>query len=141
MTRVQIMWERRPSLPVAEKLRKLISSCLTALDREGAEVHLLITGDDRIRDLNHRYLDRDRPTDVLSFPDGDQLPSGRTLLGEIIISVDTARRQAETLGHSEDREISELALHGVLHLLGYDHERDQGEMIDIELKLREGLFP
>jgi len=100
----------------------------------------LITGDDRIRDLNHRYLDRDRPTDVLSFPDGDQLPSGRTLLGEIIISVDSARRQADALGHSEDREISELALHGVLHLLGYDHERDQGEMIDIELKLREELF-
>lgn len=141
MTRVQIRWEQRPSLPVAENLRKLISNCLTVLDREGVEVHLLVTGDDRIRDLNNRYLDRDQATDVLSFPDGDRLPSGRTFLGEIIISVETARRQADALGHSEDREILELALHGLLHLLGYDHERDQGEMIEIELKLREGLFP
>jgi probable rRNA maturation factor len=107
---------------------------------EDSEVHVLIAGDDRLQRLNDRYLGRNRPTDVLSFPDGDLLPSGRVLQGEVVISLDAARRQAEELGHDELRELSELALHGVLHLVGYDHERDQGEMDDIELQLREELL-
>jgi len=101
---------------------------------------LLLTDDARIQELNRRYLDRDRPTDVLSFPDGDRLPDGFRLLGEIVISLDTARRQAGELGHSTLRELQELALHGVLHLLGYDHERDNGEMERLELRLREELL-
>jgi probable rRNA maturation factor len=107
---------------------------------DDSEVHYLITGDDRIHGLNRQYLAVDRPTDVLSFPNGDRLPSGRTLLGEIVISVDAAQRQAREFGHGVDREILELALHGVLHLLGYDHERDQGEMRDLELRLREEIL-
>jgi len=105
------------------------------------EVHVLVTGDDRIRDLNRDYLGHDRPTDVLSFPDGDVLPSGRRLLGQIVVSLETARRQADDAGHSESRELAELTLHGVLHLLGYDHSSDQGEMDRIELKLRRELLP
>jgi probable rRNA maturation factor len=99
-----------------------------------------MTGDDRIRALNRDYLGHDRPTDVLSFPDGDPLPSGRRLLGTIVISVDTARRQAEEAGHSELRELEELLLHGILHLMGYDHSSDQGEMNRLELKLRGELL-
>ena len=140
MTRVHIRWERRPSKPAAEALRRVITGCLGSLGLEDSEVHVLIAGDDRLRRLNDRYLGRNRPTDVLSFPDGDLLPSGRILQGEVIISLDAARRQAEELGHDEIREVSELALHGVLHLVGYDHERDHGEMDDIELQLREELF-
>jgi len=102
---------------------------------------VLIAGDERLRQLNDHYLGRDVPTDVLSFSDGDQLPSGRILQGEVVISLDAARRQAEELGHDELRELSELALHGVLHLVGYDHERDHGEMDDVELRLREELLP
>jgi len=105
-----------------------------------AEVHLVLTGDRAIRELNQRYRNIDRATDVLSFPDGDELPSGWRLLGEIVISVDAARRQGVDLGHGELRELCELALHGTLHLLGYDHERDQGEMNDTELKLRRDLL-
>jgi len=101
----------------------------------------LIAGDERLRQLNDHYLGRDVPTDVLSFPDGDQLPSGRVLQGEVVISLDAARRQADELGHDELRELSELALHGVLHLVGYDHERDHREMDDLELRLREELLP
>jgi probable rRNA maturation factor len=111
------------------------------LRTENAEVHLVLTGDQTIRELNQRFRDIDRATDVLSFPEGDVLPSGRRLLGEIVISLDSARRQAEALGHDEVRELSELALHGTLHLLGYDHLRDQGEMNEIELKLRRELSP
>jgi probable rRNA maturation factor len=105
-----------------------------------AEVHVVLTSDQVIRELNRRFRNVDRATDVLSFPDGDDLPSGRRLLGEIVISRDSARRQAEALGHGEVRELCELALHGTLHLLGYDHERDHGEMNEIELNLRQELL-
>ncbi len=141
MTRVDIRWERRPSKPAAEILRRVITECLESLGLQDSEVHVLIAGDDRLRRLNDRYLGRDRPTDVLSFPDGDLLPSGRVLQGEVVISLDAARRQAEELGHDELRELSELTLHGVLHLVGYDHERDQGEMDDLEVRLRRELLP
>jgi probable rRNA maturation factor len=133
-------WERRPSQPAAETLRDFIGKCLERIDRSDAEVHVLITGDERIRDLNHRFRNIDRATDVLSFPDGDELPSGRELLGEIVISLETARRQARELGHEEIRELLELSLHGVLHLVGYDHEQDQGQMNDLEIELREELL-
>ena len=141
MTRVDIRWERRPSKPAAEILRRVITGCLESLGLQDSEVHVLIAGDDRLRRLNDRYLGRDRPTDVLSFPDGDLLPSGRVLQGEVVISLDAVRRQAEELGHDELRELSELTLHGVLHLVGYDHERDQGEMDDLEVRLRRELLP
>ena len=141
MTRVHIRWERRPSQPVAEALRDVIHGCLERLGEADAEVHLLLTGDRTIRELNRRFRNIDRATDVLSFPDGDELPTGRLLLGEIVISVDAAGRQGAELGHGERRELCELALHGTLHLLGYDHERDQGEMNETELKLRRELLP
>ena len=141
MTRVHIRWERRPSRPAAEQLRAVITGCLERLGREGAEIHLVLTGDHSLRELNHRFLGIDRETDVLSFPDGDELPSGRVLLGEVVISLDRARIQARELGHDELHELCELALHGTLHLLGYDHERDDGEMNELELRLRRELLP
>jgi probable rRNA maturation factor len=140
VTRVHIRWDRRPAQPAAETLREVISGCLERLDSKNAEVHLVLTDDQTMREINQRFRDIDRATDVLSFPDGDELPSGRSFLGEIVISLDSARQQAEALGHGEVRELCELALHGTLHLLGYDHERDQGEMNEIELKLRRELL-
>lgn len=140
MTRVHIRWERRPSQPAAEALRKVVGGCLARLGEGGAEVHLLLTGDETIRELNRRFLGEDRATDVLSFPDGDELPSGGRLLGQIVISLDAARRQAAQFGHDELRELSELVLHGVLHLLGHDHHRDGGKMNRLELRLRRELL-
>jgi probable rRNA maturation factor len=118
----------------------VISGCLRRLGETYAEVHLVLTDDSSIRDLNRRYRSIDQATDVLSFPDGDEMPSGDRLLGEIVVSIDSARRQGEEFGHGEVRELCELVLHGTLHLLGYDHERDQGEMNDLELKLRRELL-
>lgn len=141
MTRVQIKWDRRPSRPAAEALRKTVSEVLRRLDAGPSEVYLVVTDDVMIRTLNRDFLGKDRPTDVLSFPDGDVLPNGRTLLGEIVVSLDTARRQAEDAGHGEVQELVELVLHGTLHLLGYDHADDQGEMNRLELDLREELLP
>ncbi len=140
MVRVHISWERRPSRPVAEALRRVVRGCLRRLGRDDCEVHLLISGDDRLRELNGRFLGVDRSTDVLSFPDGESMPMGEVLLGEIAISLDAARRQAEDMGHGEVRELAELVLHGTLHLLGYDHARDTGEMNELELTLREELL-
>jgi len=138
--RVHIRWERRPSLPAADALRRVITGTLERVGRGDCEVHVLISGDARLRDLNRSYRDIDRPTDVLSFPDGDVLPSGLTLLGEIAVSLDTARRQARELGHDEVRELTELVLHGVLHLIGYDHENDRGRMNRLEIELREEVL-
>jgi probable rRNA maturation factor len=106
----------------------------------GAEVYVVMTGDEELQRLNRSYRGLDRPTDVLSFADGDPLPTGGVLLGEIIVSLDAARRQSAELGHGELRELEELVLHGTLHLLGHDHERDRGEMAALELELREELL-
>ena len=140
MNRVHIRWERRPMQPAAAALRRVIGFALSRLGESSADVSLLITGDDRVRHLNRSYRGVDRTTDVLSFPDGDELPGGRRLLGEIVVSLDTARAQAERLGHGELRELEELVLHGLLHLLGHDHEQDGGEMVQLELDLREELL-
>jgi probable rRNA maturation factor len=118
----------------------VVVESLRRLEVSEAEVHVLITDDDRLHALNRRYRDVDRPTDVLSFPDGDRLPSGRVLLGQIVVSLEAARRQARELGHGELRELEELVLHGTLHLTGHDHDRDDGEMDAAELRLREELL-
>jgi probable rRNA maturation factor len=141
VSQVQFRWARRPSRPAAEALRLLIVRALDRLRVADGEVHVLVTDDAQIRELNRQYRGVDTPTDVLSFGDGDELPSGRRLLGQIVISLDSARRQAEELGHSELEELEELTLHGVLHLLGYDHEQDAGEMAALELDLRGELVP
>jgi probable rRNA maturation factor len=92
-----------------------------------------VVSDGRVRELNRRYRRRDVPTDVLSFSYG---PSEHPFLGDIVIARGVARRQARAAGHSERTELRVLALHGLLHLLGYDHERDGGRMLRAERRLR-----
>ena len=94
----------------------------------------LVTGDEEIRHLNRRFRKKDDVTDVLSFPAdaGDRL-------GEIAISFDRAREQAADCGHSVEDEVRGLMLHGVLHLVGMDHERDGGEMRRVEQRWRRRL--
>jgi probable rRNA maturation factor len=103
----------------------------------GASASLVFVGDERMRYLNRTFRGYDRPTDVLSFPAraGD-FPDEADYLGDIVISVETARRQARRRGSTLPRELRVLALHGLLHLLGYDHETDQGEMRRIEYRMR-----
>ncbi len=88
-----------------------------------SELSILITGDDQIHELNRQYLNRDKPTNVLSFPmsaDPDEIETG--MLGDIVISVDTAKREASEMGITLHQRICELLIHGLLHLMGYDHE-------------------
>ena len=97
---------------------------------EKTEISVLFTDDKFIRSLNNKYRGIDKPTDVLSFSlqegavKSPEVESGK-LLGDIIISVETAQRQADTLNHSMERELIVLLIHGLLHLSGYDHEEDK----------------
>jgi probable rRNA maturation factor len=112
--------------------RPLTSLARRALEREAvgppAEVSVVITSDEQVRELNARYRGIDAPTDVLSFgldddPAFASPPGSARQLGEVIISFPTAQRQASDAGHGIDDELAHLLVHGLLHLLGYDHER------------------
>lgn len=97
--------------------------------------------DPAMRDLNLKFRGKDEPTDVLSFPlSYDSRVADDEYVGDVVVSTDAARRQANEAGHSLEREIDELVIHGVLHLCGYDHETDSGEMNRLELKLRRELL-
>jgi probable rRNA maturation factor len=105
-------------------------------------VNVLVTGSTAMRSLNLRFRQKSKPTDVLSFPSesSSQKHSKRAgLAGEIAISADIARQNAARLGHPAALEIKLLALHGILHLAGMDHERDNGEMARKEAHLRSVL--
>ena len=99
-------------------------------------VTVLVTGDRHMRQLNQRFRGKDRSTDVLSFAPASRLGG---VSGDVAISLAMASRNARALGHSVAEEIRILVLHGILHLAGFDHERDQGQMAEEELKLRRRL--
>ena len=117
------------------RLRRVLAAAARALRVEG-EVSLVLAGDRSLRALNARYRGQDKPTDVLSFP-GD---GGEAGLGDIVISVETAERNARARGRTLPRELDVLALHGFLHVLGYDHETDDGTMDRLEARLRRRLL-
>ncbi|HZN11788.1 MAG TPA: rRNA maturation RNase YbeY [Blastocatellia bacterium] len=116
-----------------------------ALDRAGrpeATVTVTLVGDPRMRQLNRDYRGIDAPTDVLSFAYGEAEDGGAEPghLGDMVISVETAERYAGRLGHTFEREIDHLVIHGALHLAGYDHETDEGQMERLERRLRRELL-
>ncbi len=123
-----------------------IGQVLEILGETQCELSLLLTDDAEIQALNKTYRNLDKATDVLSFPqdEGAVNESGDTLLGDVVISVETAARQAEEHQLSFNEELILLAIHGILHLLGYDHERspqDARIMQDKTQALFETLFP
>jgi probable rRNA maturation factor len=124
---------RRKTSPA--RLRRVLRGAAAIL-RVSGEVAVVLAGDGLLRRLNRDYRGKDRPTDVLSFP-GDGGESG---LGDIVISVATAERNARGLGRTLLQELDVLALHGFLHLLGYDHETDEGTMDRLEARLRKRLL-
>jgi len=133
--------------PVDSKaLQSQIGQVLEKLGETQCELSLLLTDDAEICQLNKTYRDRDHATDVLSFPQDEDAvnESGDTLLGDVVISVETAARQAEEHHLSFNEELILLAIHGILHLLGYDHERspqDARIMKDKTQVIFETLFP
>ena len=133
------------------RIAHLADQALEAAGRPDAAITVAFVRDAAIRRLNRDYRGKDISTDVLSFPAEQNLPAslaqaGRVedgpggYLGDVVISADKAVSQAQESCYSFEREVSELVIHGVLHLCGYDHETDRGEMNRMELKLRRRLL-
>ncbi len=148
---LELIWEnQQDKVKITDELfDKIKLSIEKALEYEeftdDCEISLTFVGNEEIRELNNVNRGKDAPTDVLSFPlleqedDGtliiydEDIVDGRVLLGDIVISAERAKEQAEEYGHSLMREMCFLAVHSVLHLLGYDHERsEQEEKIQFE---------
>jgi len=107
-------------------LERAARSTLRQQSVPNADLSLVLAGDARLRTLNRKYLDKDAPTDVLSFPSLETDPeTGRRYLGDVVISLPRAEHQARVGGHSLEHEVQLLVVHGVLHLLGHDHARPQ----------------
>jgi probable rRNA maturation factor len=117
-------------------LARFVTRASRAAHLRGA-VNVLLTSNRELRALNSRFRGKDRPTDVLSFPSVVGLVNA--FAGDVAISAEMAAQNARLLGHSPAEEVKILALHGMLHLAGYDHERDQGEMVRTEERLRKSL--
>lgn len=115
---------------------------LHVVKRHGAELSVLLTNDGFIRTLNRSHRGKDKPTDVLSFSQTEgsegQLPEelAQALLGDVVISLETAARQARRRRHALLDEVTFLLAHGILHLLGYDHENDEDEAVMNEMTVR-----
>lgn len=123
-------------VPTSRTLARFLREAQAASKLRG-QVTVLLTTDAAIRRLNSRFRGKNKATDVLSFPASAAGPL--KIAGDLAISVPTAQRQAEERGHSLGVEIKVLMLHGLLHLAGYDHETDKGEMARREQKLRAKL--
>ena len=120
----------------ARQLRPWLIRLLAEVAPAALSLGVRFASDREVRRANRAFRGKDKPTDVLSFPGED---GGH--LGDILISVPTARRQAAAAGQPVERELRILLLHGVLHCLGYDHETDQGEMERLERRLRKRWIP
>jgi len=120
---------------LAPPCRRLLLRLRRALRCPTAGVTVLLAPDGTVRRLNRRYLGHDRVTDVLSFPAGDEGPAGERHLGDIAIAVPRAARQARRARWSLGDEMALLVTHGFLHLLGHDHETDDGTMRRLEADL------
>jgi probable rRNA maturation factor len=135
--------ERHRRMPSARTLGLFLRDAQAAVRLRGL-VSVLLTTDTEIRRLNRRFRGKNKATDVLSFPAGEA--SRGNVAGDLAISIPTARRQAAEQGHALAVEVKVLMLHGLLHLAGYDHETDEGQMARRErvlrarLKLSQGLI-
>ncbi len=119
---------------------------LKALQLENIELSVLITNDAKIRELNYNYREQDKSTDVLSFPQEEDAidENGNRLLGDVVLSAETAKKQAEEHHLTLDQELMLLIIHGVLHLLGYDHEQSRKDAAFMKKKTKslfQELFP
>jgi rRNA maturation RNase YbeY len=133
---VEVLNRQRRFAVDPDPLAAIADATLAAVGRGGADLTLLLSNDRRLRELNRDYRGKDRPTDVLSFPYDDLAGP----IGDVVISVDRATAQAGERGHSLQREMELLTLHGTLHVCGYDHETDDGTMDRLERRLRKRLL-
>ncbi len=132
--------------PCCEGCRKILEEFWTELKKqlnpfipENVFLEVSVVEDEKVKSLNKTYRGKDAVTDVLSFEDGEKLPDGNIFLGSIVIACTRAKQQAIDVGNSFEEELRFLFLHGVLHLLGFDHEKDNGEMFKIQRDIKKRL--
>jgi probable rRNA maturation factor len=138
---IEVVNRQRRKRIEAERWRDFAGKALRATGRAGESANIVFVSDRAMRDLNQRFRERKGTTDVLSFP-VERAPFEQPediSLGDVVISVEQAGRQASENGLDFENEIAQLVLHGLLHLCGYDHEKDDGEMNRLELRLRRQL--
>lgn len=111
----------------SRKLKRIALQVLDLVGQGQAELSIALIGNAEMRELNAKFRNKDYATDVLSFGAGEELPAAVKLLGDVVISVEKAREQASTRGRPLHEEMVMLLIHGILHLLGYDHERSAKE--------------
>lgn len=138
---VEVVNRQRKMTVDCERWRAFTARALKVVHAGGAGVTVAFVSDRTMRGLNRRWRGKSGTTDVLSFPSGqDEFEKSEGLsLGDVVISAEQAARQAAANGLDFDGEVAQLILHGLLHLCGYDHETDGGEMNALELKLRRRL--
>jgi len=127
---MELLIQNRSRLKIdLKKIKRWVSLILKKPGYQDSEISILFVDDEEIRVLNKNYRGKDRTTDVLSFSQLEevknsklQTPNSELLLGDVVISLETAKRQAKERGHSFEKEVFILLTHGILHLLGYDHE-------------------
>jgi probable rRNA maturation factor len=138
---IEVVNRQRKMAVDCEQWRAFAAKALKVAPAEGAGVTVAFVSDRLMRELNWRWRGKRGTTDVLSFPAGqDEFEKMEgVMLGDVVISVEQAARQADEHGMSFENEVEQLILHGVLHLCGYDHERDDGEMNRLEVRLRRRL--
>ena len=127
--------QNNPSIRT-RKIRPKAQAVLDALGSPDAELSVVLVDDAFIADLNRNYLQREGPTNVIAFPmqEGEFSQLSPQLLGDVVISVDTAEREARESGIDFETRLDELLIHGILHLFGYDHETDEGQARIMEAK-------
>ena len=121
------------------KIKQTVQVILDALDCPDSEISILIVDDPQIEELNQQYLNRKGPTNVIAFAmrEGEFSDLSPQLLGDVVISTDTAVREAQIASTSMERRFNELLVHGILHLMGYDHETSEDDARVMEDKSRE----
>ena len=138
---IEIINRQRRHKVQAKRWREFASGALAAIGASDGDATIVFVSDAAIRKLNRQFRGKDSATDVLSFPSRSESfeTAAETNLGEIVISLARAQAQAKENGLTLVNEVEQLILHGLLHLCGHDHERDDGEMNRLELKLRKKL--
>lgn len=123
-------------------IKKIARDILEMLSLEGVEIGITLTDNKTIKQLNKQWRNKDKPTDVLSFPMEECIGYRYRLLGDVVISLPFAKKQAQEIGLTYKEEILRLLIHGILHLIGYDHEKseeDERIMFEIQEKIFEKI--
>lgn len=138
--KIQIINRQRRLSFSRKSIELFCSAALRSLDQPPSTLSVVLVGERAIHSLNRRYRQRDYSTDVLSFSYQDAIMDGIPFLGEIVLAPEVAVRQAISRRATPERELRMLLLHGILHLLGYDHEADRGRMNRIQKRLMRRKF-